>query len=382
LYFLGISLAEPAQKPLIFSCSSLSCLFPSLLEVTMSARSRRRRNGFTLIELLVVIAIIAVLIALLLPAVQQAREAARRTQCKNNLKQIGLALHNYHDTHRVFPPGNITDITPNSGGCYRGSSGNTRAGAPWTVLILPFLEQAPLYNQLDFTGHFNANSDQWPETPNTTRLKAAGPLSVWRCPSYPRPPMGWVDQVITWRQDPTYFDLNNNYFGCMGGGDWRLAAGDFTNADGCYFDCNAIRGCRVQFKNGYLGVNTKRGLRDATDGASNTVLAGESISQGNEVLAGWFSGLRTNHASTSPANICATVAPPNSVRRFYLAGIQAGTSVHNHVMGTHFASEHPGGCHFLFGDGSVHFLSENINLPTYQRLGAINDGLPVGGFLQ
>src|SRR3546814_780854 len=117
---------------------------------------RVSHKGFTLIELLVVIAIIAVLVALLLPAVQQAREAARRSQCKNNLKQIGLALHNYHDTHRVFPPGQMSwfgsDLFPLNAG----------ARISWMQQILPFIDQAPLYNSFNWkvpahaccSGHF------------------------------------------------------------------------------------------------------------------------------------------------------------------------------------------------------------------------------------
>ena len=106
----------------------------------MCVRSRPHRRGLTLIELLVVIAIIAILIVLLLPAVQQAREAARRTSCRNNLKQIGLAIHNYHDAHRTFPPGGIT-----IGGWQDSLNGST-----WSVAILPYLDQATLYRRYSF----------------------------------------------------------------------------------------------------------------------------------------------------------------------------------------------------------------------------------------
>src|SRR5213080_4240479 len=110
-----------------------------------------RRTGFTLIELLVVIAIIAVLIALLLPAVQQAREAARRSQCKNNLKQLGIALHNYHDTHRTFPPEKVMQQLTNSLlECEAPTNSWDRVPGNWEILLLPYLDQGPAYNQINF----------------------------------------------------------------------------------------------------------------------------------------------------------------------------------------------------------------------------------------
>ena len=136
-----------------------------------------RGRGFTLIELLVVIAIIAILIALLLPAVQQAREAARRTQCKNNLKQIGLALYNYESTHRIFPPSCITN--PYATGAIDGISFPDDqmvgpSGFGWGALILPQLEQLPLYNQ------FNFSTACWSIS---NKVAAATPVSVFLCPS-------------------------------------------------------------------------------------------------------------------------------------------------------------------------------------------------------
>ena len=143
----------------------------------MTQELRRQRRGFTLIELLVVIAIIAVLISLLLPAVQQAREAARRSQCKNNLKQLGLALHNYHDTYSVFPPGALALST--TGVAYKpGDTEPSRTavvgGWGWTVFVLPFIDQGPLYNSLA------PNGNNFPSAP-TTLTKTI--LPVFLCPS-------------------------------------------------------------------------------------------------------------------------------------------------------------------------------------------------------
>jgi len=139
------------------------------------------RAGFTLVELLVVIAIIGLLVALLLPAIQAAREAARRTECSNKLKQIGLALHNYHDTYNVFPPGAITKTTSCSL-----NTGNTRTdgGAPWTVLTLPFMEQSSLHDRFDFSKPF---ASRWNDgaTPNTNFSLQFTTNRTFHCPSDP-----------------------------------------------------------------------------------------------------------------------------------------------------------------------------------------------------
>ena len=140
---------------------------------------QHRPRGFTLVELLVVIAIIGILIALLLPAVQAAREAARRMQCSNKLRQIGLAMHNYHDTHRVFPPGAIAfvDSCPPSG--YRAQD----QGPPWSVLILPYIERMSLYQDFDFSGTFSARlSDN-----GSNQALQFTPMATFQCPSDPLP---------------------------------------------------------------------------------------------------------------------------------------------------------------------------------------------------
>lgn len=198
---------------------------------------RRARSGFTLVELLVVIAIIGILVALLLPAVQAAREAARRMQCSNNMKQIALALHNYHDTYKTFASGHVlTNIPPGPTGCYTGSP-QTFPGAPWTALILPYIEQGTIYDQLDFRFPFPRAMAVVASPPLTAPnvVPLTTPLSVYRCPSLPTMPFPWAipataNTGLAPLGDPSKLTLC--YFGCMGGGPIRTTAG--TTIDGCY----------------------------------------------------------------------------------------------------------------------------------------------------
>ena len=203
------------------------------------------RRGFTLIELLVVIAIIAILIALLLPAVQQAREAARRSQCQNNLKQIGLGLHNYHDTHKVFPPGVITDT-----------------GWAWGTMILPFVDQANLYNTMAPGGIMDLS--------NATQLaNAQTVLNVYLCPSDP-----WGSP-----------QKNTNYAITItppGGSaaTYNIGMSNYTGASGTSLgNCEAVSSMGT----GILTINSNIKVRDVTDGASNTMLVGERGSQSSAV---------------------------------------------------------------------------------------------------
>ena len=207
----------------------------------------RNRRGFTMIELLVVIAIIALLIALLLPAVQQAREAARRTQCKNNLKQIGLALHNYHDVAKTFPPGWVYDPsrpTPNAPtNCWG-----------WSALLLPQLDQVPLYSQLNFNVGFSGGLDA---SGLNSNAGVTGPeatlLSVFRCPSDDG------SEHVSSGAGTSGLDMNyggrSNYPGVNGGLLLDLLP--------------------ISDHGGTFGENSHRGLRDMTDGCSNCVVVCE-----------------------------------------------------------------------------------------------------------
>jgi prepilin-type N-terminal cleavage/methylation domain-containing protein len=254
-----------------------------------SLRSMRPQRGFTLIELLVVIAIIAVLIALLLPAVQQAREAARRSQCKNNLKQMGLAMHNYHDTHNTFPPGGATDKYA------------------WSVFILPFADQAPLYTAISPDGQ-NVPA----ATANGNRLQTV--LSVYRCPS---------DVGVN----------NNPNFSSYGTSNYLV------NAAICLDNSNKL-------------------IRDITDGTSNTTLIGErALSQGSAP----FKSLGAIWASkkATAGSVCYEAKQRiNTPYAGTLPGCCGGDIAT--VTRTAVTSLHVGGVHFVMCDGAVRFVSENI----------------------
>ncbi len=318
-----------------------------------------RRSAFTLIELLVVIAIIAILIALLLPAVQQAREAARRTECRNKLKQVGLAIHNYHDTHNIFPPAYV-DATPRrasgtTGACNGGTV--TTRGAPWTVLVLPFLDQSPLYNQFDFALTFRTLQYNTGDVNN--RALQTRRLSIWECPTNP---------------NSNENHANNCYYGVQGGGDYATMAASGQA-------CRAYS-VRSFYFNGIFFPSSNRRIRDVTDGTSNVFMVGEQKyatlrSPGFPTSDTYYMTWGATAWGDAPAQVAATFYPLNGST--YRQGID------NYKLEEatyYFGSHHEGGAHFLMADGSVHFISENVDLATYQTSGIINDGKPLSGIIQ
>jgi len=408
--------------------------------VRSSLSPRNRQRGFTLIELLVVIAIIAVLVSLLLPAVQQAREAARRTQCKNNLKQLGLGLHNYHDTFNVFPPSHVYDATadgmsaagtPYFGGKYNtcvpmgtAGSASTFYRMPWTIAILPNLEQAPLYNLFSPTSPFFGRNDQQtggaytgptstPGSPNY-RYQLQDSPTFYRCPSSP---VYNTDRHTT------------NYYACMGGGGTSFRTDPTTGAalaDNGTLDENApidnqpnsdnpMMPCRVQdpakvvptttvnfnhrpmWNNGMLYQNSAVNVSAVQDGTSNVILVGETmyvgtrtayIGTGGDMSSGawwtWASSGRTqNGCCHALFNVSAAFCPINNPCIDFdwaTAKRRKGSANGHSMMMEGFSSWHEGGAQVLLGDGSVRFLSANMDLRTYQRLGSIRDGGVLGEF--
>jgi prepilin-type N-terminal cleavage/methylation domain-containing protein/prepilin-type processing-associated H-X9-DG protein len=372
-------------KPL-YSCGNrlpvLLSLRQEIFAMPSSPLSRRKR-GFTLIELLVVIAIIAVLVALLLPAVQQAREAARRSSCKNNLKQLVLALHNYHDSAKAFPSGFIYAL-PGSTTAPTCQTTGGRRGASWTVMILPMIDESPLYNTLNFNNNFAQYS--WFNGGGGTNGDG-GPNDV-----------AWQLQMVKMQCPSDPYSISGtphtDYFGCDGGGALTAAT------------CNLGSGGtgRAFFSNGILYQNSRVRIGDVTDGSSNTFLIGES----NYMLAlgargasapgdfwGWASGMRDSGGTSLPGIVSAASLPINSVLlNGQLAnGGNCDTAFGNGtidptfpappaeqgIQSRTFGSFHSGGCHFGMADGSVQFVSANINLLTYYSLGIMNDGGPIGG---
>ena len=330
--------------------------------------SSRIAGAFTLVELLVVIAIIGVLVSLLLPAVQSAREAARRAQCTNQIRQIGLAMHNYESALHHFPEGTKTQLESpcragfQFGQLKSGASPSCSNGPGWTILILPYIEQQALYDQFDLDQPFNYLYDLCASSVNA-QLQMT-PLRILQCPSDP------IAQPGT---------LYNNYHVCTGGGDWTIP--NLTNPE-LGFEC-ASQVLRLTFTNGitYYDSQTKTG--QITDGLSNTVMVGESrlhYHRGSypggqeDRYSGWSSTFDVHPAFGVPINAGATSRPINGTVSI------ADESQWNDpgIRASEFGSYHPGIAHFVFADGSSRQLSEDIDLELYWSLGRKDDGLPVG----
>ncbi|PQO45841.1 DUF1559 domain-containing protein [Blastopirellula marina] len=334
-----------------------------------------RRSGFTLVELLVVIAIIGVLIALLLPAVQQAREAARRMSCSNNMKQLGLALHTWHDTYNNFPNGQVDDDNDSFG---------------WGFHLLPQLEQNNIYNQV--TAYTGSNGEKVVLFTKPGRHKLSAPCTVGSsnidtCNQWSRNRNGAWDATL--RQGPLDAFIcpsdvlpkeddegngKNNYLGNMG---WELRDG--VNHDGTdYYGCAQFSGSR---QNGVLLFDNQNDTTYMTnfatisDGSSNTVAIGEVTESRNvtpqktndcrfPIWAGGNGGGCNGRCIGANLRIMDT--------QYYI-----NRRDNTDQADQSFGSQHPGGAQFLFCDGSVHFVPETINLTVYRAIGSRNDGVPV-----
>jgi prepilin-type N-terminal cleavage/methylation domain-containing protein/prepilin-type processing-associated H-X9-DG protein len=285
------------------------------------------KNAFTLIELLVVIAIIGALIALLLPAVQAAREAARRAQCANNLKQIGLAMHNYHATHDVFPPGYITGTqTPAP------DSPETGPGWGWGTMLLDNLEQPAVYNSVNFNLPIADPASQTVRTVN---------LSVFLCPSS----TGSVGPITLSNAAGLTLvtDLTSGQY-VASAGQWEIEEFPAQN-------------------NGVFYRNSRNGLRDILDGSSLTLSAGERSR--NLADSTWVGVVAFARVCTNPSwkvRDCET-ANVMTLAHTGPSPNQLWVDVPNYKAAgaDDYWSLHPGGCNFLFCDGSVRFIKETID---------------------
>ncbi|MDB5390388.1 MAG: xcpT 9 [Planctomycetaceae bacterium] len=304
----------------------------------MSARVARR-TGFTLVELLAVSAAISVLGAQLFPAIQEAREAARRSQCKNNLKMLGLAMHNYHDTFIAFPIGwdgaDLKTAKPDVWGMN---------GWGWGARLSPFIDQAPLYNQIDFNSRIDANRID--AVPNSKLITTSIP--VFRCPSDPFLKKTW--KIKDAKDAPLVELATANYVASFGTAELakceKMKPGEVCEGDGLFYHNSFTR------------------MRDITDGTSNTIAIGERI--GDE---------KTDHLSTWSGIV---LKGKHAFARILGSSNAALDAKERHP--SDYNSGHGKGSHFLLTDGSVRFVANTVNLKTFQALTTRAGGEQIGDF--
>ena len=294
-----------------------------------------RHRGITLIELLAVITIIAILLALLLPAVQVAREAARRARCANHLRQIGLAIHNYHGAVGGFPPGYVS-LVPG----HQPTDLEFGPGWGWGTMVLPFIEQTPFYDAVNFN---------LPITDPGSQTVRASTLSIYLCPS-----SGGAGPIRL--SDSSGKSLVND----LSPGQYVASAGQFQVADW------------PSDNNGVSFRNSRVGLRDITDGSSLTMMAGERSRTISD--ATWVGVVPSAEFCTKPARDYEECRPSYAMVLAHTGPTPPGgytwVVVPNSksAAADNFWSLHPGGCNVLFCDGSVRFLKETVNPEVFSAL--------------
>jgi len=372
-----------------------------------------RRRAFTLIELLVVIAIIAVLIALLLPAVQQAREAARRTQCKNNLKQIGLAFHNYESSFRRFP-GTLYLVL--GGGCangigqgvYRQPAGTEDINVHlWTEMILPFIDQGNVYNSINFTVPMgwgtaaggpitNCNAGgPYPAAQPVTVMNAVVPSFI--CPTTPRPGNSNAPYLNDWWVSSVSGSPMYNAGGAL---DYAGVAmfSDAKSAGGVpggtsFVGTTGNSGRTFMDGDSFNGTNSP-GIKisQVTDGLSNTIMIAEVANKKNEWAMGIMRGPNNESGQAGATggdswndwqmgiNYIRPIIPGRFSTQNGGLGRARGTCWINCDNKWNLYSFHVGGTQVVLGDGSVRFISQNSSITTMSNLHCIDDGAPLGEF--
>ena len=331
---------------------------------TANSRSLNPRRGFTLVELLVVIAIIGTLVGLLLPAVQAARESARRSSCSNNLKQIGLALQNHVDALRCFPVGSLADAVE-----ARKTVENFVPGWAWGAYILPYIEQDNVYTRLK-------PNRVYPKPDNTNTLTDIGAdatlrpliqtaMPVYLCPSDPE------DRLARDRGGKTLGGTRygrSNYAAIMHDGSWSN---------------NRIRNSP---NNGVLTINSKNAMKDITDGTGSTLVVGERV---DRAPGGSDSSVPWNPSSGVwiGTNLAGYVNPEASFGCCVVRGsVWNGGSTHygindfTYTSDRSFSSNHGGGAMFVMADGAVQFLDQSLDATIFKRLGNPKDGQVTGSY--
>ncbi|MCC7084380.1 MAG: DUF1559 domain-containing protein [Pirellulales bacterium] len=368
----------------------MRCKISGDIERRRLITERRQLHGFTLVELLVVIAIIGILIALLLPAVQAAREAARRSQCANNMKQIGLALQNHHSAKKKFPPGVLWNNEAN-----------------WRVFLLPYIEETALYSQLNLNGD-GSNKDApgfWAHYPESPRgFKNNDAIRGFREPAFscPSDPSGdfiageaftGVTQLSSSGAGKlSFLGMVIDYVGVSGATPDPAGRSNVCTRD-------IINNKTTQCRNGILVPFAGKSVRDCSDGTSHTIIVAEQSGQVNGVnasansLGGWCGYANVYNAQmwsdttdlrflpgqvaiAFPIGITTVRYPPNA----FWNSSPPFAAAHPFSANTVLNSFHPGGIEILLTDGSVRFLSEYISFEALQRLSVRDDGLTVENY--
>jgi prepilin-type N-terminal cleavage/methylation domain-containing protein/prepilin-type processing-associated H-X9-DG protein len=375
-------------------------------------RMNGTRRGFTLVELLVVIAIIGVLVALLLPAVQQAREAARRMQCANNLKQFGVAIHTYHDTWNKIPHSPFP------------YSQNGNWGLPivsFHVVMLPQMEQQPLYDKI----LWNWNAASSPKVNSQIRASPCNDAQAcwgWTMGAGSVSPVAGTNGIQHAEEIQVPYEMCPSDATPSLGADnnWQCAQTSYAGSMGSQATTSNRTSCNIFYTNtptviyqevlpagnpdhgnttrqdqlsgifNRLGIKGGMNFGAVRDGTSNTIFMGEVIGECHDHWdGGWWrmNAIGNGESSTSvPINLFTTCAgsPQEAANKGYpyngITSMPDCVLKDNWNLAWGFRSRHPQGCQFVFGDGSVHFISQTVNYATYQRLGGRRDGLPIGDY--